>query len=101
MPPKPDRYFNDYAGVDLYYNDGSGRFSDETARLYNRHLFGMGHCFADFDRVVVLDFLAIGMSVPTVRRLEFMKLGRDEFPDRTSKRGHHDDCWRAAGRSRV
>jgi hypothetical protein len=77
---------NDYAGVDLYYNDGTGHFSDETARLYNRHLFGMGHCFADFDRDGVLDFLAIGMSVTAVRRLEFMKLGRDDFPDRTRKR---------------
>ncbi|HXJ75245.1 MAG TPA: CRTAC1 family protein, partial [Candidatus Dormibacteraeota bacterium] len=77
---------NDYAGVDLYYNDGTGRFTDETARLYNPHLFGMGHCFADFDRDGVLDFLAIGMSVPTVRRLEFMKLGRADFEERTRKR---------------
>ena len=77
---------NDYAGVDLYYNDGRGFFTDETARLYNRHLFGMGHCFADFDRDGVLDFLAIGMSVTAVRRLEFMKLGREDFPDRTRKR---------------
>ena len=77
---------NDYAGVDLYYNDGTGRFSDETGRLYNRHLFGMGHCFADFDRDGALDFLAIGMSVPTVRRLEFMKLGRDDLLEATRKR---------------
>jgi hypothetical protein len=77
---------NDYAGVDLYYNDGTGHFTDETARLYNRHLFGMGHCFADFDRDGLMDFLAIGMSVPTVRRLEFMKLGRADQPERTRKR---------------
>src|SRR6185503_16967861 len=77
---------NDYAGVDIYYNDGSGRFTDETARLYNPHLFGMGHCLADFDRDGVLDLLAIGMSVPTVRRLEFMKIGRSDLPEHTRKR---------------
>jgi hypothetical protein len=77
---------NDYAGVDLFYNDGSAKFTDESARLYNPHLFGMGHVFADFDHDGILDFLAIGMSVPTVRRLEFMKLGWDAYPDRNAKR---------------
>src|SRR6185295_4130024 len=56
------------------------------SRLYNRHGFGMGICFADFDHDGALDFLMIGMSVPTVDRLEFMKLGRDDFRDRTEKR---------------
>jgi len=77
---------NDFSGVDLFYNDGSGHFRDETWRVDNRHLFGMGHCFADFDRDGLLDFLAIGMSIPTVRRLEFMKAGRNVFPERTRKR---------------
>jgi hypothetical protein len=77
---------NDYAGVDLFYNDGTGKFTDESARLYNPHMFGMGHVLADFDHDGILDFLAIGMSVPTVRRLEFMKLGWDAYPDRNAKR---------------
>jgi hypothetical protein len=77
---------NDYAGVDLFYNDGTGHFKDETPRLYNRHGFGMGICFADFDHDGTLGFLMIGMSVPTVDRLEFMKLGREDFLDRTQKR---------------
>lgn len=77
---------NDYAGVDIFYNDGKAMFTDESARLYNPHLFGMGHVFADFDHDAQLDFLAIGMSVPTVRRLEFMKLGWPAFPDRNAKR---------------
>lgn len=77
---------NDYAGADLYYNDGHGHFTDESGRLYNRHLFGMGHCFADFDGDGALDFLVIGMSVPTVRRLEFLKGGREDLPELTRKR---------------
>jgi hypothetical protein len=46
----------------------------------------MGHLFADFDRDGILDLLAIGMDIPTVRRLEAMKLAPAEFPDRTHKR---------------
>jgi hypothetical protein len=77
---------NDFCGVDLFYNDGHGHFTDETSRLDQRHLFGMAHCFADFDRDGILDFLAIGMSIPTVRRLELMNAGRSDFPERTAKR---------------
>jgi hypothetical protein len=77
---------NDYDGVDLYYNDGKGNFLDRTELLYNRHLFGMGHCFADFDGDGALDIYTIGMSVAAVRRLDFMGLKRSDFPDRTAKR---------------
>jgi enediyne biosynthesis protein E4 len=77
---------NDYNGVDLFYNDGKGNFTDETARLDNRHLFGMGLAFADFDRDGTLDFLATGMNIATVHRLDSMKLAPPEFPDRTARR---------------
>lgn len=77
---------NDFAGVDLYYNNGHGVFTDETARLYNRHLFGMSHFVADFDRDGTLDLLAVGMHLPVVGRLESLGLGRDDFPERTRKR---------------
>jgi len=78
---------NDFCGVDLFYQDGEGKFSDETDRLYNRHLFGMTHCLGDFDRDGLLDFLVTGMSLPAVRRLEGMGIGRDDMPDRTAMRG--------------
>jgi len=29
---------NDFSGVDLFHNDGKGNFTDESARLDNRHL---------------------------------------------------------------
>jgi hypothetical protein len=77
---------NDFCGVDLFYQDGEGRFSDETDRLYNRHLFGMTHCLGDFDRDGLLDFFVTGMSLPAVRRLERMGIGRDDMPDRTAMR---------------
>jgi len=77
---------NDFSGVVLFYNDGKGHFTDETARLDNRHLFGMGHCLADFNRDGRLDLLAIGMSIPTVQRLEAMKLGRADLPEQTAHR---------------
>src|SRR5204862_6221835 len=67
-------------------NDGKGLFSDESSRLDNRHLFGMGVSFADFDHDGLLDFFVTGMSIPTVHRLESMGLAPKEFPDRTSHR---------------
>jgi len=77
---------NDFAGVDLYLNDGTGKFTDLTDRLYNRHLFGMSHCFGDFDQDGRLDLYAVGMRLPTVRRLEALGLRREDKADRTRKR---------------
>jgi len=78
---------NDFSGVDLFYNDGKGNFTDETARLDNRSLFGMAHAVADFNHDGQFDLLAIGMSIPTVRRLEAMQLQRSDSEDRTGFRG--------------
>jgi len=77
---------NDFCGVDLHYNQGLGQFRDETDRLYNRHLFGMSHQLADFDGDGLVDLLAIGMNLPSVRRLEHLGLGRTDFPKRTARR---------------
>ncbi len=77
---------NDYSGIDLFYNDGKGNFTDETARLDDRSMFGMGLCFADFDRHGAIDLLATGMSIPTVHRLDSMRLTPKEFPDRSARR---------------
>ena len=77
---------NDFCGVDLYFNDGHGQFSNQSDRLSNRHLFGMGFAAADFDRDGTVDLLAIGMDIPTVRRLEGLRSAPADRLDRTRKR---------------
>jgi hypothetical protein len=73
---------SDFAGIDIHLNDGSGYFTDVTDRLVDeRHLFGMSVTFADFNRDGRLDFYVTGMSSTTARRLEYMKLGRNDRPD--------------------
>ena len=78
---------SDFAGLDLYENDGRGRFTDVSDQFGdNRYLFGMGHTFADFDLDGNLDFYAIGMSSTTARRLDDMGLRRDDKPEFTARR---------------
>jgi len=78
---------NDFAGVDVYENRGQGHFHDVTTSwLSDRHLFGMGHTLADYDRDGRLDMYLIGMSSTTARRLDQLKLGRDDRPDINQKR---------------
>ncbi len=73
---------SDFAGVDVYANNGQGRFSDRTASwLPERHLFGMAHTFADFNRDGRLDFLVMGMHCPTAQRLNQLGLRRPDRPD--------------------
>jgi hypothetical protein len=73
---------SDYAGVDVFINDGKGQFSEATQRLgTKRHLFGMAHAFGDYNLDGMLDIYAIGMSSTTARRLDAMKLGRNDRPD--------------------
>lgn len=73
---------SDFAGIDLYLNDGQGHFTDVTeAQLDERHLFGMALSFADFNLDGRLDFFATGMASTTARRLEYMQLGRDDRAD--------------------
>jgi len=72
---------NDFAGLDVYLNDGKGHFTDVTERLGDeRFSFGMSHVLADFNGDGELDLYMIGMGSTTARRLERMKLGRKEFP---------------------
>ena len=41
---------SDFAGLDLYLNNGQGQFTDVTDTLVrDRHLFGMTHTFGDYD----------------------------------------------------
>ncbi len=73
---------SDFSGLDIYTNDGAGRFKDVTESLGdNRHSFGMALTFGDYDLDSSLDLLMIGMSSTTARRLDHLGLGRDDFPE--------------------
>ena len=72
---------SDFAGLDVYKNDGRGHFNDVTSDIVDEaHLFGMAHTFGDYNLDGALDFYAIGMSSTTARRLDRLKLGRDDRP---------------------
>ncbi|MEZ4268648.1 MAG: VCBS repeat-containing protein [Myxococcota bacterium] len=78
---------NDFAGFDIYHNDGKGSFTDVSPPRAKRSLaFGMAHTFGDFNADGFLDFLVIGMSSSTARRLDGMGLGRAAFEDRQTHR---------------
>ena len=77
---------NDFAGIDLYHNDGTGRFTDVSETLPDRHNFGMSHTFDDFNGDGRMDVYTIGMSSPAARRLERMGLGRPDFPEHNRMR---------------
>jgi hypothetical protein len=71
---------SDFAGIDLYANDGHGRFTECTSqRLEEWRGFGMSHAFADFDADGMTDILMIGMPQATADRLEHLGLERRGF----------------------
>jgi len=73
---------SDFSGVNLYRNDGTGKFADMTgAWVSARHAFGMSHSIADFNSDGLLDFLMVGMNSPTVDRLEHLGLVRQDARD--------------------
>jgi hypothetical protein len=66
---------SDFAGVDLYLNDGTGKFTDVTAKQVDNHYgFGMAHSFADYDANGKMDMIMIGMNSWTAERLISMNL---------------------------
>ena len=68
---------SDFAGLDLYTNDGRGHFTDVTgAWIKEPHAFGMAHVLEDFNADGRLDLLMIGMNSPTADRLEHLGLNR-------------------------
>ena len=70
---------SDFAGIDLYRNDGHGHFTDVTRDwVAEPHAFGMGHALADFNGDGRLDLLMIGMTSPAVDRLEHLDLWRPD-----------------------
>jgi hypothetical protein len=79
---------SDFAGLDLYQNNGHGRFSDMSDRwVTERRAFGMAHVFADFNTDGRLDLLMMGMPSPTVERLEHLGLWHPQATeDRASRR---------------
>ncbi len=73
---------SDFAGADVYRNDGRGHFTDVTREwLGESHGFGMSHALADFRGVGRLDLLMIGMNSPTADRLEHLGLWRPGSPE--------------------
>jgi hypothetical protein len=70
----------DFAGLDLYANDGQGRFTEVTrAWTSERYAFGMSQVTADFNRDGVLDLLMVGMNVPVMDRLRHLGRARPGF----------------------
>jgi hypothetical protein len=66
---------SDFAGADVYFNDGRGHFTDVTSSaLSEPHLFGMAHTFGDYDLDGRLDCFAIGMNSFVAQRLEGLRL---------------------------
>jgi hypothetical protein len=72
---------SDFAGIDIYLNDGRGQFTDVTNTFVDhRHTFGMSLTYGDYNRDGMIDIFIGGMGSTTARRLEQLKLGREEFP---------------------
>ena len=66
---------SDFAGTDVYRNDGRGHFTDVTREwIAEPHAFGMAHALADFNADGRLDLLVIGMNSPTADRLGHLGL---------------------------
>ncbi|HUS36892.1 MAG TPA: CRTAC1 family protein [Verrucomicrobiae bacterium] len=78
---------SDFAGLDLYRNDGKGHFTDVTREWAGEpYAAGMAHALADFNRDGKTDLLMMGMTSPTVDRLESMNLKRNDSRIDESKR---------------
>ncbi|MFT4636747.1 MAG: hypothetical protein ACI8T1_000053 [Verrucomicrobiales bacterium] len=73
---------SDFAGIDIYHNDGKGHFTDTTETTVDeRHLFGMSATFGDYNTDGKLDFYVAGMGSTTARRLESMGAKRTDDPN--------------------
>ncbi len=73
---------SDFAGIELYRNDGHGHFQDVTRSSFPDPMgFGMAHAICDFNRDGLSDFLMIGMDSPAVDRLEHLGLRRKDIPE--------------------
>lgn len=78
---------NDFSGLDVYTNDGSGNFTDVTDEIVDyRHSFGMSLSFSDYNSDSKLDFFMTGMSSTTAMRLHQLGLGLKDFEKYQSAR---------------
>lgn len=78
---------SDFAGIDLFLNDGRGFFREATDELVDEHHgFGMAHTIADFNRDSRLDILMTGMHCPAALRLDHLGLTRAERPENSAMR---------------
>lgn len=67
----------DFAGVDLFLNDGRGQLVDVTQQLGDaRYAFGMAHGFGDWNGDGHVDLLAVGMDSPTAAVLDSIQAAR-------------------------
>ena len=70
----------DFAGLDLYLNDGKGNFTDVTGKWApERQGFGMSHVFGDINGDGLQDIYFVGMSSTTARRLDRLGIVRKDF----------------------
>ncbi len=70
---------SDFAGLDVYLNQGSGVFVDVTGELGpTRHAFGMSHVINDLNRDGRPDLLMLGMNSTVADRLGHLGLERGE-----------------------
>jgi len=68
---------SDFAGLDVFRNDGRGRFQDVTDALGDaRHAFGMAHAIHDANGDGLPDLLMLGMDSTVAERLEMFGLRR-------------------------
>jgi len=79
---------SDFAGLDVFQNDGKGHFSDVTETRFGRsRAFGMGQTLADLNGDGRLDLLMIGMNSFTGQRLDGLGLGPAALADYQRQRG--------------
>ena len=92
---------SDFAGSDVYLNDGSGHFVDVTSTILDESAnFGMGHTFADYNQDGSLDFYVIGMGSTTMRRLNRMdtfRPDRPEYLEMRTRMGYGNRMYLASG----
>jgi enediyne biosynthesis protein E4 len=77
---------SDFAGLDVYRNDGEGRFVEATSAFVDvANGFGMAHTFGDFDRNGSIDFMMIGMNSAVADRLDSLSL----WPEDSNLKQHY------------
>lgn len=72
---------SDFAGLDMFLNDGTGHFTDVTeTHVDESHSLGMGHTFGDYDLDGKMDFFVIGMISYAAQRMDHLGEGPEDRP---------------------